>query len=46
MDTKCQKQIFRTENEKCEIIKSILENIKSQTQISKETGINSELIFQ
>ena len=38
MATKGQKQIFRTENEKYEIIKPILENIKSQTQVSKETG--------
>ena len=40
MVTKGQKQIFRTENEKYEIIKPILENIKSQNQVSKETGIN------
>ena len=46
MATKGQKQIFRTENEKYEIIKPILENIKSQTQVSKETGINVGLIFQ
>ena len=46
MATKGQKQIFRTENEKYEIIKPILENIKSQTRVSKETGINVGLIFQ
>ena len=46
MATKGQKQKFRTENEKYEIIKPILENIKSQTQVSKETGINIGLIFQ
>ena len=46
MATKGQKQIFRTENEKYKIIKPILENIKSQTQVSKETGINIGLIFQ
>ena len=46
MVTKGQKQIFRTENEKYEIIKPILENIKSQNQVSKETGINIGLIFQ
>ena len=46
MATKGQKQIFRTENEKYEIIKPILENIKSQKQVSNETGINVGLIFQ
>lgn len=46
MATKGQKQIFRTENEKYEIIKPILENVKSQNQVSKETGINVGLIFQ
>ena len=46
MATKGQKQKFRTENEKYEIIKPILENIKSQTQVSKEPGINIGLIFQ
>lgn len=46
MATKGQKQTFRTENEKYEIIKPILGNIKSQAQVSKETGINIGLIFQ
>ena len=46
MAKKDQKQTFRTESEKYEIIKPILENIKSQTQVSKETGINIGLIFQ
>ena len=46
MAKKGQKQTFRTESEKYEIIKPILENIKSQTQVSKETGINIGLIFQ
>ena len=46
MATKGQKQIFRSANEKYEIIKPILENIKSQNQVSKETEINVGLIFQ
>lgn len=46
MATKGQKQTFRTENEKYEIIKPILKNIKSQRQVSKETGINVGTIFQ
>ena len=46
MATKGQKQVIRTEKEKYEIIKPVLENFKSQTQVSKETGINVGLIFQ
>lgn len=46
MATKGQKQTMRTKKEKYEIIKPILENRKSQTQVSKETGINIGLIFQ
>ena len=46
MATKGQKQIIRTEKEKYEIIKPILENFKSQNQVSKETNINIGLIFQ
>ena len=46
MAIKGQKKIFRTENEKYEIIKPILENVKSQTQVSKETAISIGLIFQ
>ena len=46
MATKGQKQVIRTEKEKYEIIKTVLENFKSQTQVSKETGINIGLIFQ
>ena len=46
MATKGQKQVIRTEKEKYEIIKPVLENFKSQTQVSKETGINIGLIFQ
>ena len=46
MATKGQKQVIRTKKEKYEIIKPVLENFKSQTQVSKETGINVGLIFQ
>lgn len=46
MATKGQKQVIRTEKEKYEIIKPVLENFKSQTQVSKEPGINVGLIFQ
>ena len=46
MATKGQKQVIRTEKEKYEIIKPVLENFKSQTQVSKETAINIGLIFQ
>ena len=46
MATKGQKQVIRTEKEKYEIINPVLENFKSQTQVSKETGINVGLIFQ
>lgn len=46
MATKGQKQTIRTEKEKYEIIKPIIQNEKSQTQVSKETGINIGLIFQ
>ena len=38
--------IINTEKEKYEIIKPVLENFKSQTQVSKEPGINVGLIFQ
>jgi len=46
MATKGQKQVIRTEKEKYEIINPVLENFKSQTQVSKEPGINVGLIFQ
>ena len=46
MATKGQKQVIRTEKEKYEIINPVLENFKSQTQVSKESGINVGLIFQ
>lgn len=46
MAIKGQKQKIRTEKEKYEIIKPILENRASQNQVSKETGINVGLIFQ
>lgn len=46
MATKGQKQVIRTEKEKYKIIKPVLENFKSQTQVSKEPGINVGLIFQ
>ena len=46
MATKGQKQVIRTEKEKYEIIKPVLENFKSQTQVLKETVINVGLIFQ
>ena len=45
MAKKGQTQIIRTKNEKYEIIKPIINNEKSQTQVSKETGINIGLIF-
>ena len=46
MATKGQKQVIRTEKEKYKIIKPIIENFKSQTQVSKEPGKNVGLIFQ
>ena len=46
MATKGQKQVIRTEKEKYEIINPVLENFKSQTQVSKEPGINVGLIFK
>ncbi len=46
MATKGQKFKQRTAKEKYEIIKPILDNLKSQTQVSKETNINIGLIFQ
>ncbi|HPE14252.1 MAG TPA: helix-turn-helix domain-containing protein [Bacilli bacterium] len=45
MAKKGQKQMIRTENEKYEIIKPIINNEKSQSQVSRETGINIGLIF-
>ena len=46
MATKGQKFKQRTAEEKYEIIKPILENLKSQTQVSKDNNINIGLIFQ
>lgn len=46
MAIKGQKQKIRTEKEKYEIIKPILENRASQSQVSRKTGINVGLIYQ
>ena len=46
MATKGQKFKQRTAEEKYEIIKPILDNLKSQTQVSKDNNINIGLIFQ
>lgn len=46
MATKGQKFNQRTALEKYEIIKPIIDNLKSQTQVSKDNNINIGLIFK